>query len=155
MNDETAIRQLLADYCHRVDRGTPADVAALFADDAVLRPWFDARYDVVGRANIERWYAHYDRQLRANVRHLRHQIGSERVRVDGERADVDCYFIATYIANEGSQAFFVHGSYRDTVVRVAGGWQFASRTIEVGFAAPLAGAVEQFPSLGWPAASGS
>lgn len=153
--DTVAVRRLLAEYCHRVDRGTPAEVADLFAADGILRPRFDGPYEVIGRVDIERWYAHYAQQLKAVIRHLRHHIGSEWIRIRGDAADSDCYFVATYIANEGSQAFFVTGSYRDTAVRTPAGWRFRTREIEVGYAAPLAGAIETFPSLGWPGAGGS
>jgi hypothetical protein len=147
--DITAIEQLLAEYCHRLDSGTPAEVAALFHPEAVLQPRFDGGYEVCGRAAIEGWYRHYERALKAKIRHLKHHIGSAWIRVDAARADARCYFLTTYVANAKDQAYFVHGTYTDTLIRASDRWLFLARRIDIAFSAPLAGAMETFPSLGF------
>lgn len=148
-NDITLIKQLLAAYCHRVDRGTPEEVAALFATDAVLRPRFDGEYVVQGRAAVRDWYAHYNRSLRDNIRHLKHLISSISIEVEGARADACCYFTACFVNDSDGKAGLCFGTYTDVLTRVDGQWMFADRTIETHVVLPGLEAVEQFPSLGY------
>lgn len=149
-NDITQIKQTLAEYCHRVDRGSAAEVAALFRPDAVLRPRFDGDYEVRGRARIEAWYAHYHAQLRPAIRHLMHHVGSALVTVQGERAESTCYFIATFVTAADGKAVLVPGRYTDSLVRDGSRWLFGERLIESHFVATLIEVTETFPSLGWP-----
>ena len=151
--DITAIEQLLAEYCHQVDSGTPATVAALFHPQAVLKPYFDGRYEVSGRDEIRRWYSHYDAQFKSKIRHLKHQIGSAWIRVAGHAAQANSYFLVSYVGAADVQGVIVQGSYTDTLVHDGDGWQFMARQIDVGFAAQLPNATETFPSLGWSSAA--
>ncbi len=154
MNPDTpALEQVLAEYCHQVDGGTPAAVAALFHRQAVLKPYFDGRYEVSGRDDIERWYAHYEALFKAKIRHLRHHLGCPWIRVAGHAAQASTHFIATWMAADTGEATFAQGTYTDTLVQDAGRWQFMMRQIDIGFLAGLPQAREQFASLGWPPAA--
>lgn len=149
--DISAIGQVLAEYCHQVDGGTPTAVAALFHPRAVLEPRFDGPYTVSGRDDIERWYAHYDAVFKAKIRHLRHHIASPWIRIAGQEAQVSTHFNASWLAADSGVATFAQGTYADILVQAAGRWQFMLRRIEIGFLAGMPQAVEQFGSLGWPA----
>ncbi|MBI4697203.1 MAG: nuclear transport factor 2 family protein [Gammaproteobacteria bacterium] len=150
---DARIPQLLARYCHAVDRGTPEDVAALFADTAVLRPHFDGPYEVHGREAIRGWYAHYDAHFRDGVRHLKHMISSIAFEVSGARAAAQCYFTVSFVTKDKNEGAIVFGTYTDVLACVEGHWLFADRLIETSFLAPGLTAVETFPSLGFPGAA--
>lgn len=145
-----AIEQLLSAYCHRVDRGNAADVAALFAEDAVLRPRYDGDYELAGRAAIERWYVWYHEHFRAGVRHLKHLVMSPLVEVDGERASGVCYLVATAVAAGTGEGFYATGTYHDEYVCEDRRWLFRSRLIEVEWMVSHATIAETFPPLGFP-----
>lgn len=149
----TDIKQLLAKYCHRVDRGTEEEVAALFAPDAVLRPLFDGDYVVRGRAGIRDWYAHYNRHLRDGLRHLKHMIHSMEIEADGPRARSSCYFTACYIEAGNGKAGVCFGTYTDRLALIDGQWLFAERQIETHILLPQLEALERFPSLGFSGAT--
>lgn len=149
-NEITAIEQLLAAYCHRVDRGTAADVAALFAEHAVLRPFYDGRYEVRGRAAIEGWYAYYDAHFKSGVRHLKHMIMSPFIEVQGATATGVSYLLASAVAIDSGAGFMATGTYHDEYVRHDGRWLFATRRIEVEMMPTPSKAIETFPPLGFP-----
>ncbi len=149
-NDITSIKQTLAAYCHRVDRGTPGEVAALFAENAVLRPFFDGRYECRGRPAVEAWYAYYEEHFKSGVRHLKHMIMSPMIEVDGTRASSVSYLLASAVSKATDEGFFVTGTYTDELVRSGGKWLFQVRQIDVEFMTPPMKAVETFPPLGFP-----
>lgn len=144
------IKQTLAAYCHRVDRGTPAEVAALFAEDGVLRPFYDGPYECRGRAAVEAWYAYYETHFKQGVRHLKHMITSSLIEVDGDSASSLSYLIASAVRNDSNEAFVVYGTYNDTMTRADGGWLFAARQIDVEYMTPAPTVTETFPPLGFP-----
>ena len=148
-NDLALIKQTLARYCHRVDRGTAAEVAQLFTEDAVLRPYYDGQYECEGRAEIQGWYVHYHEHFRANIRHLKHMITSAMIDVDGDSASCMSYLIATFVSNEDDSGYYVTGTYTDQLVKIGGDWLFKDRTIEVEFMAPQTAAIEEFPPTGY------
>jgi len=150
--DITSIEQTLAAYCHAVDRGNASDVSALFTENAVLKPYFDGDYDVIGRSAIEGWYSHYHNTFRASIRHLKHMIMSPLINLEGEHAQCSCYLLASAVSNETDEAFFVTGTYSDKLFKVGHVWQFEERQIDVAFMAPQGEVAEQFPSLGYPGA---
>jgi len=149
-NDITTIEQTLAAYCHLVDRGSAAEVASLFTEDAILKPYYDGHYDVVGREAIQGWYAYYHEHFRAGVRHLKHMIMSALIEVGGDTARSVSYLLASAVSNETDEGFYVTGTYNDTLVKLDGDWLFETRQIDVESMAPLGTAVEQFPPLGYP-----
>ena len=150
--DIAIIKQTLAAYCHAVDRGDASDVSALFTKDAISKPYFDGDYDVTGRAAIEGWYSHYHDNFRASIRHLKHMIMSPLITLSGDHAQSSCYLLASAVNNETDEAFFVTGTYSDTLLKVGNTWQFEVRQIDVDFMAPQGKVLEQFPSLGYPGA---
>lgn len=149
-NAITRIKQTLAAYCHRVDRGTPAEVAALFAEDAVLRPFYDGRYECRGRAAVEGWYAYYETHFKSGVRHLKHMIMSPLIEVDGAQASSVSYLLASAVSIDSGEGFYVTGTYHDELVQRGEDWLFQVRQIDVEFMTPPVPATETFPPLGFP-----
>jgi hypothetical protein len=145
-----AIEQLIHAYCHRVDHGTPDEVAALFAADAALRPFYDGHYEVRGRAAVRSWYAYYETHFKAAVRHLKHMVMSPLIEVQGEQASGVCYLIASAVTISTGQAFSATGTYTDEYVCSAGQWLFKSRQIELEMMPTPSMAVEHFRPLGFP-----
>lgn len=127
--DYLAVLSCLNQYCHLVDRGEVDEIAALFAENAVLRPTYQGQAPIAGRAAIREWYESYDRKIRAGRRHRRHKITSPFVEIDGAEAHAWCYLdssaviIATNIINISA------GRYEDKLIKVDGTWLFKERVI--------------------------
>ena len=151
-DDIAAIKQTLASYCHRVDRGTAAEVAELFAEDAILSPHYDGPYEIYGREGIRGWYAFYHQTLGASVTNLKHLIHSMMVDVDGDAASSVCYLTAYFISKEDKVAYQVQGTYHDTLVRSGDSWLFQTRRIEVEFMTALSTVIDQMEPMGFPGA---
>ncbi len=149
-NEITAIKQLLAAYCHRVDRGTPAEIAKLFTEDGVLRPFYDGPYECRGRPAVERWYSYYDKHFKSTVRHLKHMIMSPLIEVQGSKATAVTYLLASAVSIESGEGFLVTGTYNDELFNRRGEWLFASREIGVEMMVTPSSTIEQFPPLGFP-----
>ncbi|MGE0485501.1 MAG: nuclear transport factor 2 family protein [Gammaproteobacteria bacterium] len=147
--DVVAIEQLLWTYCHRVDRGTVAEIAALFAEDAVLVPKYDGDYECRGRAEIARWYAWYEEHFKSGVQHLKHMVSAPLIEVEGEHATGSSYLLATSVTADGKTGVYATGTYHDTYRKLGGRWLFAARTIEVEWAAPHGTVIARFPPLGF------
>ena len=148
-DDIAAIKQTLASYCHRVDRGTATEVAELFAEDAILSPHHDGEYEVYGRDGIREWYAFYHQTLGASVTNLKHLIQSIMIEVDGDSASSVCYLTAYFISKEDKTAYQVHGTYHDTLVRSGEQWLFRTRLIEVEFMTPLGAVIDRMEPMGF------
>ncbi len=149
-NDIIAIEQLIYAYCHRVDRGTPDDVAALFAPDAVLRPFYDDHYEVRGRAGVRSWYAYYEEHFKSAVRHLKHMVMSPLIEVQGDTASGVSYLLASAETIASGDAFTATGTYRDQYLRLDGRWLFKTRQIDLEMMPTPSKAMERFTPLGYP-----
>lgn len=149
-NVETPIKQTLAAYCHHVDNGETDAVAALFTEDAVLRPRYDGAYEVTGRSRIRDWYAWYQAHFCAGIRNLRHLIHSIRIEADGDEACAICYLSAWFISLEDGRAYQAQGTYRDRLRREGERWLFQERQIDVDFVVDCGTPLEQVTPMGWP-----
>lgn len=149
--DVVAIQQLQVNYCHRVDRGSAAEVAPLFAEDAVLTPAYDGNYECRGRDEIERWYAFYHDTFRAGVKYLKHLITSMQVETAGDSATGCTYLLASAVSRESGEGFSANGTYFDSYSRVNNNWLFQTRRIEVEWMTTHTTVVETFPPLNFPA----
>ncbi len=132
--DVVAIEQVLYRYCFAVDKGTPDDVAALFHEDAVLMAIYAGDPPVKGRAAIKQWYTNYNKNLRANVEHLRHTVTNPVVDLSGNEASAQCYLTADSISKQTGKPSWVAGYYRDKLVKEGGKWYFKERQIHVHYA---------------------
>lgn len=149
----SAIQQTLAAYCHRVDHGTPAEVAELFAEDAILMPRYDGDYDVRGREGVRDWYAFYQRQMTETVKDLRHSISTALIDMDGDSASSSCHLTAYFTMKEDNVTYQVQGTYFDTLVRSGKAWMFQSRRIEIQHINRVGEAIERMRPMGFPGAA--
>jgi hypothetical protein len=123
MWDHHEIRQLLATYCHGCDRGDEVEMASAYAADS----WDDhgTRKMEGRRFSIET----VEEALRTTDL-VSHQLGQSLIRVDGDTAGADTYYIATLLypgQNGGQTIGQLGGRYVDTLVRENGKWLIKDR----------------------------
>lgn len=152
-NELAAIEQTLAAYCHRVDRGTADEVAELFAEDAILMPYYDGKYDVHGREGVRGWYAFYHQRMGATVTDLKHLITAASIDIDGDAASSVCYLTALFTMKEDNVVYQAQGTYFDTLVRFGNAWLFQTRRIEVDYLTRVGEAIDSMAPMGFPGAA--
>ena len=124
MLDHHEIRQLLATYCHGCDRGDEVEMAGTYAADS----WDDhgPRKMAGRRFSIET----VEESLRT-TRVVSHMLGQSLIKVAGDGAGVETYFVATvvYPARDGGSETLnqLGGRYVDTLRREDGQWRIATR----------------------------
>ena len=148
-NDITQIKQTLARYCHLVDQGQPAAVAALFSEDAVLAPKYDGDYEVSGRPAIQGWYEYYEANFKSGIRHLKHLIHSIAIDLDGDGASGSCYLTAYMISKADGLAYQAQGTYVDRYAKSNEQWLFKRREIYVEFVTACGTPIEHMEPLGY------
>lgn len=121
--DHHDIRQLLATYCHGCDRGDEVEMAGTYSADS----WDDhgARKMDGRRFSIET----VEESLRTTTV-VSHLLGQSLIRVEGDRAGAETYFIATVrypTADRGEIHNQLGGRYVDTLVREEGTWRIQRR----------------------------
>jgi 3-phenylpropionate/cinnamic acid dioxygenase small subunit len=130
--DERAIVQLMHRYAHAMDYGDEAAWVDVFTPDAV----FDVIESVGGR-RIHREEGHGDlaRYVAAYPKppaFRKHVIVDPVVVVDGDRAEVDSYWILLHREPDGgTPVLAAFGRSHDRVVRRDGRWLIAERYAEV------------------------
>jgi hypothetical protein len=126
VEDRDAIRELLAEYCFRLDDGRFAEMAALFTEDGT---WDTAFGKAAGRAAI----AELARSLRERAGPARprgvHLTTNVVIALDGERAEVRSNWMVVQNDPAGPK-IGSGGAYFDDVVKEAGGWRFRYRRID-------------------------
>jgi len=123
--DVTAIEQPLHQYCHAVDRGSVADILAVFHPNAVLRPVYQGDEVYKGRDAVGAWYRRYDETVRASVRDMRHKIMCPYIQVRGDEATAVSYLDADFVAIKTDTMGVASGRYEDKLVRDGGRWWIA------------------------------
>ena len=126
-DDESAIRRLLAGYCHLLDDGRFDEWISLFDEDVVfivMGNRLQGRGEV--RSFIEPTQQEEDRG--------RHILSEPAIEVDGDTALV----VTDFVFVSRTNIIMTTGRYLDTVRRCPDRWAFASR--EIVFSGP--------PSLG-------
>ena len=124
--DHHEIRQLLATYCHGCDRGDEVEMAGTYAPDS----WDDhgPRKLEGRRFSIET----VEESLRTTSL-VSHMLGQSLIKVDGDNAGAETYFIATLLypakgPDKGETIAQLGGRYVDTLVRQDGNWLIKHRT---------------------------
>jgi uncharacterized protein (TIGR02246 family) len=127
VEDELAIRRLLASYCQLCDDGDFEGVAALFAPGATFSFLDDA---ATGHDAIARWLeaaqppSRRGKHLTANV------IIELGVDGDGDRARaVSDYVVVRFI--RGALTPWLAGRYHDELQRIDGRWRFTRRAVDL------------------------
>jgi ketosteroid isomerase-like protein len=126
---ERACERLVVAYTHLVDGGQAAAVADLFTEDGV---WSAGRARYEGRDAIRAAFA----QRQALDRTSRHVCTNLAVDViDADHATGLVYLTLYRFDGDGPRTPEpdLVGDYRDTFVRTAGGWRFATRAATVTF----------------------
>lgn len=121
--DRDAIRHLLALYTYNGDRGRIAELAACFAEDGAIEyPGNSA----TGPVAIATALSSGSDTRNPALTFVRHHITNPLIVLDADTATARSYFtVHTDIGPDHS------GTYSDKLVRIPGGWRFASRRVRV------------------------
>ena len=130
IEEKDAIREVLAEYCFRLDGGRYDDMAALFTEDGT---WDTAFGKGTGRAAI----AALARDIRAragdNLPRAIHLVTNIAIALDstpgGEHAVVRSNWIVVQNSPEGPK-IGSGGAYADQMVKQNGSWLFRYRKID-------------------------
>jgi hypothetical protein len=125
LEEKDAIREVLAEYCFRLDDGRFAEMAALFTETGT---WDTAFGRATGRTAI----AELARSLRegAGVRPRGiHLVTNISIALDGASARVRSNWTVAQNSPEGP-AIGSGGAYQDELVKVGGQWLFRYRKID-------------------------
>jgi 3-phenylpropionate/cinnamic acid dioxygenase small subunit len=124
--EKDAVRELLAEYCFRLDDGRFAEMAALFTEDGT---WDTAFGRAVGRAAI----AELARSLRERAGTDRpravHLVTNIVIALDGERGNVRSNWMVMQNDAAGPK-IGSGGAYLDEIVKAAEGWRIRYRKID-------------------------
>jgi len=131
---ERACERLVTTYCHLVDHGQAAEIAALFTDDGA---WTSSETAMTGRLEIMRGF---QRRQNNHLRRSRHICSNLLIDVlDADNARGVAY--VTLYRHDGPAgrktsplgAPELVGEYRDTFARTTEGWRFRRREVSVDF----------------------
>jgi 3-phenylpropionate/cinnamic acid dioxygenase small subunit len=126
VEEKDAIRELLAEYCYRLDDGRFEEMAALFAEKGIWETAFGA---ATGRAAI----ADLARNIRARAGETRprgiHLVTNIAVALDGDSARVRSNRTVVQNSPEGPK-IGSGGAYYDDLVKEVGQWRFRHRKID-------------------------
>jgi uncharacterized protein (TIGR02246 family) len=129
LDDERAIRNLVARYCHAIAERDDEAWAATWAEDG---EWLVLGASVRGRAAI---LEHY-RKLVARVAWVVQVAHDGLVEVSGDRA-LGRWLVLEFLQWEGGAGGQNVGRYRDAYVRGAdGAWRFARREFHATYLGP-------------------
>jgi 3-phenylpropionate/cinnamic acid dioxygenase small subunit len=121
VEDKDAIRELMAEYCFRLDDGRYDDMAALFTEDGA---WDTAFGKATGRAALAR-----DIRARADRPRAAHLVTNIVIALDGAHARVRSNWMVMRNSSEGPKVGS-GGAYADDIVQQNGIWLFRYRKID-------------------------
>jgi hypothetical protein len=126
VEEKDAIRELLAEYCFRLDEGRFAEMAALFTENGT---WDTAFGRATGRAAIAE-LAHSIR-VRAGEQRARavHLVTNVSIALDGASAQVRSNWMGAQNSPQGPK-IGSGGAYQDEIVKERGQWLFRYRKID-------------------------
>jgi hypothetical protein len=126
LEEKDAIREVLAEYCFRLDGGRYDDMAALFTEDGTWDTAFGAGR---GRAAI----AALARDIRAKAGDDRpraiHLVTNIAITLNGDTAEVRSNWTTVQNSPEGPK-IGSGGAYADRMVKQNGAWLFRYRKID-------------------------
>jgi len=126
LEDKDAIREVLAEYCFRLDDGQFAEMAALFTESGT---WDTAFGRATGRAAI----ADLARSIRERAGEQRpravHLVTNISIILDGEDAKVRSNWTVVQNSSDGPK-IGSGGAYQDELIRAHGQWLFRYRKID-------------------------
>ena len=126
LEEKEAIREVLAEYCFRLDGARYDEMAALFTEDGT---WDTAFGAATGRAAI----AQQARDIRARAGDNRpravHLVTNIAIALDGGRAEVRSNWTVVQNSSDGPK-IGSGGGYADQMVKHDGRWLFHYRKID-------------------------
>ncbi len=126
IEDKDAIRELMAEYCFRLDEGRYDDMAALFTEDGT---WDTAFGKARGRAAIAKLAADIRDGTGADRPRAAHLVTNIVIVLESERARVRSNWMVMQNSPDGPR-IGSGGAYRDEIVRRGGRWLFHYRKID-------------------------
>jgi 3-phenylpropionate/cinnamic acid dioxygenase small subunit len=126
VEDKDAIRELMAEYCFRLDDGRYDDMAALFAEDGT---WDTAFGKATGRAAIAELARSIRARAGANRPRAAHLVTNIVIALDGARAEVRSNWMVMQNSPDGPK-IGSGGGYLDEIVQQGGQWLFHYRKID-------------------------
>jgi SnoaL-like domain len=122
--EKDAIRELMAEYCFRLDNDRFADMASLFTDDGT---WDTAFGKGTGHAEIETLV----RRIRGTGPRPRaiHHVTNIVIKVDGITAKCFSNWVTVQNSDQGPKIGSA-GSYSDDIVKQGHRWLFGYRKID-------------------------
>jgi uncharacterized protein (TIGR02246 family) len=124
LEDEAAIRRLVAFYSDAVGKRDADKAASIYVDDGVVV--IDGN-KLEGRAAI----AEGMRQTFAAYSHLHMLAHGPLIDIDGDRAKARWSTIEFAVRTGATGLSVIFGAYEDQLVRVSGGWRFKQRTFHL------------------------
>jgi 3-phenylpropionate/cinnamic acid dioxygenase small subunit len=126
VEDKEAIREVLAEYCFRLDDGRFAEMAALFTEDGT---WDTAFGPATGRAAITELASSLRQRGEQPRPRAVHLVTNIAITLDGERASVRSNWMVMQNSPQGPR-IGSGGGYLDEMVRAGGCWLFRYRKID-------------------------
>lgn len=121
--DHHEIRQVLAAYCHGCDRADEVEMAGVYCEDS----WEDHGHRKMSGKDLS---IDTVRNALKSTRVVSHQLGQSIIKVHGDEAGVETYFIASLVApwKDGGEVLRqIGGRYVDTMRRENGAWKIKLR----------------------------
>ena len=124
LEDKDAIREAMARYCHALDQGRFADVAALFAPDG---EWATDYGAARGRAEIEALLRSVV-PVKGEGPQRKHYITNIIIALDGDTARAVSDYLVVRESERGLLPV-MGGTYKDVFVRLEAGWLFRRKEL--------------------------
>jgi SnoaL-like domain len=126
VEDKDAIREVLAEYCFRLDDGRFAEMAALFTEDGTWETAFGKATGGAAIAELASSLRERAEQPRPRAVHL---VTNIVIALDGARAEVRSNWMVMQNSPQGPR-IGSGGAYIDEMVRVDGRWLLRYRKID-------------------------
>ena len=126
VEDKDAIRELMAEYCFRLDDGRYDDMAALFTEGGT---WDTAFGKATGRTAIAELAGGIRARAGAERPRAAHLVTNILIALDGDNARVRSNWMVMQNSPAGPK-IGSGGAYADEIVRDNGRWLFRYRKID-------------------------
>lgn len=126
VEDKDAIREVLAEYCFRLDDGRFSEMAALFTEDGTWETAFGKATGPAAIADLARGLRERAEQPRPRAIHL---VTNIWIALDGARAEVRSNWTLVQNSPEGPK-IGSGGAYYDQMAKEGGSWLFRYRRID-------------------------
>jgi len=131
LEDIEAIKQLKARYCEICDDDhNPDRITSVFAEDGV---WESAEFGTgKGHAGIRKLFQGFQKLIEFS----QHNVMNPIIKVDGNRATGEWYFMGPFRFHEGRQARWLALQYKDDYVKINGEWKYQHLRVNLRMLAP-------------------